>query len=109
MTDDPCRALEVGAREQGLDALMDVAEPLLKADHGLAVAGEAEAAGLDDAGVDRANRDLVQALALDRQEEVGRLRLLPARRPTPVVEPGAVVGRVLGGEAVQVADCALRP
>ena len=36
---------EVGAREQGLDALVDVAE-LLEADHGLAVAGEAEVAGL---------------------------------------------------------------
>ncbi len=56
---------------QRLDALVDVAQALLQPHHGLAVGGEAEMAGLDDAGVDRADRDLVQALALGRQEGVG--------------------------------------
>jgi hypothetical protein len=40
---------------------VDVAEPLLEPDHRLAVGGEAEMAGLDDAGMDRADRNLVQA------------------------------------------------
>ena len=57
------RALERGAGHQRVDALVHVAEPLLQAHHGLAVGGEAEVARLDDAGVHRAHRDLVQALA----------------------------------------------
>ena len=61
-------AVEVGAGHQPLDALVDVAEPLLEPHDGLAVGGEAEMPGLDDAGMHRADRDLVQALALGRQE-----------------------------------------
>ena len=57
---------------QPVDALVHVAEPLLQPRHGLAVGGEAEMAGLDDAGMHRPDRNLVQALALDRQEFVGR-------------------------------------
>ena len=53
---------------QPLDALVDIAEPLLQPHHGLAIGGEAEMAGLDDAGMHRPDRDLVQALALGRQE-----------------------------------------
>ena len=64
------RALDVGVGEQPVDALVHVAEPLLQPRHRLAVDAEAEMAGLDDAGVHRADRNLVQALALDRQEIV---------------------------------------
>ncbi len=61
---------ELGAGHQALDALVDVAQPFLQAHHRLAVGGEAEMPGLDDAGMDRTDRDLVQALALDRQEGI---------------------------------------
>ena len=61
-------------------------------------------AGLDDAGMDRADRDDVNALALDRQE----LRLwrfapgagLPDIGPhDAMVEPGPVIDRALGRQA----------
>src|SRR6185369_12824535 len=42
------RPIDLRASHQGLDALVDVAQPLLEADHGLAGRGEAEMAGLDD-------------------------------------------------------------
>jgi hypothetical protein len=45
-----------------------VTQPLFQPDDGLAVGGEAEMTGLDDAGVDRPDRNLVQAFALGRQE-----------------------------------------
>jgi len=44
---------------------MHIAEPLLEPHHRLAVGGEAEMAWLDDAGMDRADRDLVQILSFD--------------------------------------------
>ena len=59
--------VEVGAGHQPLDALVHVAEPLFEPDHGLAVGGEAEMPGLDDAGMHRADRDLVQAFAFGRR------------------------------------------
>ena len=68
------RGGDVGAGQQAVDALVDVAEPLLEPHHRLAARGEAEMAGLDDAGMDRADRDLVQALALDGEEGVGGCR-----------------------------------
>ena len=63
-----------GARHQPFDALVHVAEPFLQPHDRFAIGGEAEMAGLDDAGMHRADRDLVQALALDGQEGVGRAR-----------------------------------
>ena len=99
--------LERGALHQRLDALVHVAEPLLQPHHGFAVGGEAEMAGLDDAGMHRADRNLVQALAFDRQERVGR-RASPARRsrsPSGCVTPqkprssqGRVSGRPTGSK-----------
>ena len=75
--------------QQRLDALVRVAEPLLQPHHGLAVAGEAEMPGLDDAGMHRADRDLVQVLALDRQECIGcRLgAVIAARGACPAGRP----------------------
>ena len=85
----------VRARHQRLDALVHVAEPLLQPHHVLAIGGEAEMPGLDDAGMHRPDRNLVQAFAFDRQERVrrGRLRgLLFAERmahiPKAEIEPG---------------------
>ena len=89
---EPRRPVEIGALHQALDALVDVAEPFLQPDHGLAARGEAEMAGLDDAGVDRADGDLVQAVAFGGEEAVGRgpegvSIATPPRRfaPTPIV------------------------
>ena len=58
------------AHEGGLDAAMLVAERDLEVKDLLAMALEAEMSGLDDAGVNRANRDLVDLFAFN-PEEVG--------------------------------------
>ena len=68
----------VGAAHQRFDALVDIAEPRLQPHHRLAAGVEAEMAGLDDPGVDRADRDLVQPLALGGEE--GDRAALAARR-----------------------------
>ena len=70
---------EVDAGQEAIDALVHVAEPLLQPRHGLAIGGEAEMAGLDDAGMHRTDRNLVQAVAVHRQEIVGG-RIAPRRR-----------------------------
>ena len=64
------RALVRAADEGPLDAAMLVAERDLQVKDLLAVALEAEMSRLDDAGVNRADRDLVDLLAFD-PEEVG--------------------------------------
>ena len=110
-------AREIGSGHQPLDALVDVAEALLQAHHGLAVRGEAEVPRLDDAGVHRPDRDLVQALALDRQEPVGvgcgRLARLRAERaldtPDAVVEPGPLVEGAVCLQAEQIVNRPLEP
>ncbi len=68
------------ADQRALDAAVLVAERDLEVEDVLAVALEAEVAGLDDAGVHRADRDLVDLLALDAVE-VGSRRRRAARRP----------------------------
>ncbi len=50
-------------------ALVRVAEPGLEAHHRFAGGVEAEMPGFDDAGMDRPDRDLVQALALGGEED----------------------------------------
>ena len=87
---------------------MGVAETFLQPDDRFAIAGEAEMPRLNDTGMDRANWNLVQGLAFDRQERVGRCQSL-FLRPAAVVEPGARVGQALGFQAEQVADGALQP
>src|SRR4249919_1084733 len=54
-----------------LRALVHITEPLFESHHRLAVGGEAEMPWLDDAGMDRADRNLVQILSLNGQEGVG--------------------------------------
>jgi hypothetical protein len=95
-----------------------IAEPLFEAHHGLAVRGEAEMARLDDAGMHRTHRDLVQSLPAHRQEGVvGRIAqrrvLRSAERrgyaPGAVVEPRALVGTAFRIDAVEIADGPLQP
>ena len=96
--------------------LVHIAQPLFQPHHRLAVAREAEVAGLDDAGVHGADRDLMQRRALRGMEDVGRAgrgcRLRPPQRrahtPAAVVEPGPRIGRALRLEPVEIADGALQ-
>ena len=88
------------AAHQRVDALVDIAEPLFQPHHGFAVGGEAEMAGLDDAGMNRSDRNLMQALAFDRQERIsgcsagaGAAAPSGCARPAAVIEPGPRVGR----------------
>ena len=95
-------------------ALVRVAQPLLQPHHRLALDVEAEMAGLDDAGMHRADRDLVHALALDgrkfglrRRHGIGARRCAESGagdRPAAMVEPGAQVDRALRHQAPEVAD-----
>src|SRR5262245_46650564 len=96
---------------------MHIAETLFEPRHGLAIGGETEMPGLDDAGMDRAHGNLMEMFALDRQEIVsaggdGRLFGLAERMghaPEAEIEPGARVGRTERFQAEQVADRALEP
>ena len=106
-----------GACHQRLDALMHIAEPLLEPRHRLAIGSETEMPWLDDAGMNRPDRDLMQVLALDGEEGIGLLRLaallLGAERlgdaPETEIEPGPRVGRAGRLQAVEVFDGALEP
>ena len=88
-------ARQIGARHQRVDALVDVAEPLLQPRDGLAGGVKAEMAGFDDAGVHRPDGNLVQARAFRGEKRVrrgrGRRRLAGpegmADRPAAVIEP----------------------
>ena len=70
-----CALVDACAGHQRLGALVHIAKALFEPHHRLAVGGEAEMPGLDDAGMDRADRDLVQILALDGEERIGPLCL----------------------------------
>ncbi len=82
----------------------------------LAVGGEAEMPRLDDAGMHRPDRNLVQAFAFHRQEDIGRGLLRGpaiAKRmadiPKSAVEPSARVGRANGVQPEQIADRTFEP
>ncbi len=78
------RLLDGRAGHQRLDAFVHIAEPLFEPYHRLAAGGEAEMSRLDDAGMHRADRNLVQALAFDGKELIGvtRCRRFFARAPS---------------------------
>src|SRR5947208_13324540 len=71
--------------------------------------------GIDDAGMYRPDRDLVQSFALCRQKRVGIAGRRRGSRcgerltyaPAPVIEPAPVIGKSLGCQPEQVADGAL--
>ena len=71
---------------QMIDALVHVAKSLFEPNHRLAICGEAEMARLDDAGVNRANGNLMQTFAFHRKEGIGgRIRTM--------VEPRSRIGQ----------------
>ena len=100
-------AVDRGAQHEGFDALMGVAQTLFEPDHRLAIRGKTEMARLDDPGMHRPNRDLMQAFALGRKEPVRfpialRLGLLcqrVAQLPAAMIEPGPPVGQPHGVKA----------
>src|SRR6185312_2164035 len=107
-------ALEAFALHQPFDSLMHVAQAFFEPHHRLAIGGEAEMAGLDDSGVNRSNRNLMEALAFDRKERVSRERAGlcggAERRgyaPASVIEPRPGVGRALRLQAEEILDRAL--
>src|SRR5262245_11823714 len=109
----PCQArrrVEAGACHQRLDAFMHVTKALLQPNHRLAVSGKTEMPGLDDAGMNRADRNLVQALTGGGQKGV---RVAPRRSvtafservlhiPTAEIEPRPRVGGADRFEAVEI-------
>ena len=113
----PRRPLDGRAGHQRLDAFVHVAEPLLEAHHRLAAAGEAEVAGLDNAGMDRADRNLVERFAFDGQKGVGgtfgRCRRARAERmlhvPEAEIEPGPRVERADRLESIEAVNGAFEP
>ena len=68
------RSIEIGACHQTFDALVDVAEPLFQAHNSFAARSELKETRFDDAGVHRADADLMQAFAFSRQEPIRRRR-----------------------------------
>ena len=83
-------ALDVGVGEQAVDALVDIAESFLEPHDDLAVDAETEMTGLDDAGVNRPDRDLVQAFALAARNRSPPDCAAPtARGPSGVRRPQA--------------------
>ena len=65
---------DIGSPAQGLDAFVDVTQSFFKPHHRFAVCGEAEMSRLDDPGMDRPHRDLMQPFTLGGQESVRCVR-----------------------------------
>ena len=115
--DEPRPGLDGRAAHQPLNSLVQVAEAFFEPHDRFAAGVEAEMAGLDDPGMDGADRNLMQGWPLGRAELVRRLRRLarlraPQRRldlPAAVIEPGASVLCALRPQAVQIGERALQP
>ena len=111
-----CRGLKSGALHQLFNALVGIAEPLLQSHHMLAIRGETKMSGLDDAGMDGPDCDLVQCLAFGRQKWIGagcaRLGCLSEWRtlsPRAMVQPWSRIGGPCRLQSEKVADGALEP
>ena len=67
-----CAPSDGGPSISRLDALVNITETFFKPDHSLAVRGEAEVPRFDDPGMNRSDRDLMQAWTFYRTELVRR-------------------------------------
>ena len=109
---DTASMLDRAARDETFNALVDVSETFLQANDRLAAGGEAEMAGLDDAGMHGADRDLVQIRPFDGEKGVARAarrchRIAGQRMPdipASVIEPRPGVGHILGDKPDEVLD-----
>ncbi len=108
---EPRRLLQRQTAEQFIDAFVDVAEPLLQPNDCLTVAGETKMPRLDDAGVNRTDRDLMQALTLHRQERVIRsVAMIQPGRAGPATQPArSQTNRGSRVRAESPADAPARP
>lgn len=103
--------------QKALDAFVRVAEAFLEAHHDLAVGADAEMPRLDDAGMNRSDRQLVDVLSFDRQEAVflGWPGVLPPRGersmhpPFAVIEPGAPIRQPGRRQCEQIGGGPLQP
>jgi hypothetical protein len=86
-----------------------IAQPCLQPRDGLAIAGEAEVAGLDDARMHGATRDLVQACAVHGQELIALFGSQGPGGPDAVIEPAACIGQAQRIDVVEVAHRAFEP
>src|SRR5215207_1846975 len=108
---------QVGARNQAFYSLVDIAETLFDPNHGLAIRSKAEMPRLDDAGMDRPDRNLMEAGPLGGQERVGHAvdgcgdgRAERMRHPpSAVIEPAARVRRAPRLVAEQIPNRAFKP
>ncbi len=111
---EPRGLLDRRAGHQRLDSFVHVAEPLFEPHHGLAAGGEAEMPRLDDPGVHRTDRNLVQALAFDGKELIGvtNCRRFFARTewmphvPEAEIEPGPRIRRPDGDVTIKTLNSA---
>ncbi len=109
-------ALDACAARQAVDPFVDIAETLLEPHHGFAACVEAEVARLDDACVDRTDRNLVQSCALRAKEGVGVRRAVvrvgPPKRmtygPSAVIEPASRVSSIGRGKPEEIAGRAFK-
>ena len=103
------RLIDRSACAERLYALVHIAEPLFEADDCLPVGSKPEMARLDNAGVNGAHRNLMQAHAFDGQEAVPLFVSRWPAWPHAMVEPGPVVGQPDGICAVKVAHRPFQP
>ena len=98
--------------QQLLDALVGIAEALLEPDNGFAARREAKMSGLDDPGMHRTDRNLMQTRTLRLEKPVGRQRRARPRRlgqwrctrPASVIDPRPRIGQPDKFDAEQIAD-----
>ncbi len=107
---------QIGSLHQRFNALVRVAQPCFQADDSFAIGVEAKMPWLDDAGVYRTDRDLMQAFTFGGQKRI-RVRVrschLRAKRmaqaPAAMIKPGTQVRRVVGRQAEKVMNGAFQP
>ncbi len=108
-----CGRAEVSTNTERFNAFVHITKPLFEPHHCLAICSETEMTGLDDAGVNGTDGNLVQAFALNGKKRIGLMRNTYAlsRRPLPgaMIEPVSLVGQVFRNDTLQFAQGAFRP
>src|SRR5579871_1590803 len=106
------------AGQQGIDALVHITKAFLEPRYGFAIGREAEMTRLDNAGMHRADRDLVEAVSVHSLEFIiGRVATRArdprtersVEAPLAMIEPRAAVERIQRHMTVKVAYCPLEP
>ena len=108
----PARLVERCTGHELLDAFVHIPQPLFQSHHRFAVRGETEVSRLDDARVDRPNRNLVQTFPFRGQKGVcgsrrfgfGACRAGMRHPPKSEVEPGPRIRCADRLQAEQAAD-----